>query len=111
MNCLFCKIARREIPSELIHEDTEAVAFRDIHPQAPTHILIVPKKHIEKHADLSTQDKALLGHLHEVARTLAVREKLSDYRLVLNNGAGAGQSVWHLHLHLLGGRNFSWPPG
>lgn len=111
MNCLFCKITRREIPSELIYEDGEAVAFRDINPQAPVHILIVPKRHIEKHADLSTAEKALMGHLHEVARVLAVKEKLGDYRLVLNNGAGAGQSVWHLHLHLLSGRAFSWPPG
>ncbi len=110
-DCLFCKIARKEIPGKMVHEDARSVAFRDINPQAPTHILIVPLQHIEKNADLTEANKELIGHLHWVAAQLAKKEKLTDYRLVVNNGAQAGQSVWHLHLHLLGGRNFSWPPG
>ncbi len=111
VDCLFCKIIKKEIPSEPIYEDTQAVAFRDINPQAPTHILIVPKKHIEKLDAMIDSDSPLIGHLHQVAREIARKEKLADYRLVINNGRGAGQSVWHLHLHLLGGRPFSWPPG
>lgn len=110
-NCLFCKIASKQIPSKIVYEDPQCVAFRDINPQAPTHILIVPTRHIEKVADLTPTDKELVGHLHWVARQIAANEGLKDYRLVMNNGAGAGQSVWHLHLHLLGGRPFSWPPG
>lgn len=109
--CLFCKIANKEIPSKMVFEDTLCVAFRDINPQAPTHILIIPKKHIEKVADCAVSDESLLGHLQVLAREIAKKEKLNDYRLVINNGAAAGQSVWHLHLHLLGGRPFSWPPG
>ena len=110
-DCLFCKIAKKEIKGDIVYEDKQSVAFRDINPQAPTHILVVPKKHIEKMADVTADDRELVGHLHAVARDIASKEKLKDYRLVINNGAGAGQSVWHLHLHLLGGRSFSWPPG
>lgn len=110
-NCLFCKIAKKEIPSKIVCEDESSVAFRDINPQAPTHILIISRKHIEKVSDCTAGDEPLLGHLHTVAREIAKKEKLTDYRLVLNNGSGAGQSVWHLHLHLLAGRPFSWPPG
>ena len=109
--CLFCRIARQEIPAKIVHQDGNCIAFRDINPQAPTHILIVPLRHIEKAAELTEGDRGLVGHLHWVAGELAKKEKLADYRLVLNNGTGAGQSVWHLHLHLLGGRKFSWPPG
>lgn len=109
--CLFCKILRKEIPAKLVYEDAHSVAFRDINPQAPTHILIVPLRHIEKNADLKEADREAVGHLHWVASEVARKEGLKDYRLVLNNGSGAGQSVWHLHLHLLGGRNLGWPPG
>jgi histidine triad (HIT) family protein len=111
MDCIFCKIAKKEISSKIVYEDKTCVAFRDVNPQAPTHILIVPFQHIEKLADLRPEDELLMGHLHEVTRKVAEQEKLKDYRIVINNGAGAGQSVWHLHLHLLGGRFFSWPPG
>ena len=111
MDCLFCKITKKEIPSKVVYEDKECLAFRDINPQAPTHILIVPFKHIEKIADMAQTDKELIGHLHWVAREIASQESLEDFRLVNNNGPSAGQSVWHLHLHLLGGRPFGWPPG
>ncbi len=110
-DCLFCKIAKKEIPSKIVYEDKVCVAFRDVHPQAPTHVLIVPLKHLEKIADIGADDRELVGHLHSAARTIAQKEGLKDFRLVINNGAGAGQSVWHLHLHLLGGRPFAWPPG
>ena len=110
-DCLFCKIFKKEIPAKLVYEDKQCVAFRDINPQAPTHILIIPHKHIEKAADLTEEDVSLVGHMHTVARHVAAAEKLSDFRLVVNNGVHAGQTVWHLHLHLLGGRPFSWPPG
>ncbi|MBI4373470.1 MAG: histidine triad nucleotide-binding protein [Deltaproteobacteria bacterium] len=109
--CLFCKIINKEIPSKTIHEDESCIAFHDIAPQAPTHLLIVPRRHIEKTADISPQDKELVGHLHWVASVIARKLKITDFRLVMNNGTEAGQSVWHLHLHLLGGRPFSWPPG
>lgn len=110
-NCLFCKIVKKEIPSKTVYEDDRCLAFRDINPQAPTHILIIPLKHIEKLSDMKATDEDLIGHLHEVAREIAAKEGHENFRLVINNGAEAGQSVWHLHLHLLGGRPFSWPPG
>lgn len=109
--CIFCKIAKKEIPSKIVYEDKQCVAFRDISPQAPTHILIVPFRHLEKLADMREDDRELVGHLHWVARQVAAKEGLNDFRLVSNNGPSAGQSVWHLHLHLLGGRPFGWPPG
>ena len=108
---IFSKIIRKEIPADIVYQDDTVTAFRDIRPLAPTHILIVPLKHIEKLADMTAADKELVGHLHWVAREIAAKEGLKDFRLVINNGAGAGQSVWHLHLHLLGGRPFGWPPG
>lgn len=111
MDCIFCKIIRKEIPSKLVYEDTECVAFQDIQPAAPVHILIVPRNHVEKFSDTRPEDTAILGHLQGMAREIASKAGLKDYRLVLNNGASAGQSVWHLHYHLLSGRNFSWPPG
>ncbi len=109
--CLFCKIAKKEIPSKGVYEDAQCFAFRDINPQAPTHILIVPFKHFEKLADMEPADEELVGHLHWVAREIAAKEKLKHFRVVINNGEEAGQSVWHLHLHLLSGRPFGWPPG
>ena len=111
MDCLFCKIIAKEIPAQLVHEDDKSVAFLDLNPQAPTHILIVPLKHIEKLSDMTAADKELVGHLHWVAREIAAKEGLKHFRLIINNGEEAGQSVWHIHLHLLGGRPFSWPPG
>lgn len=111
MDCIFCKIIKKEIPSKGAYEDDLCVAFHDINPAAPTHLLIVPKKHFENIASMTDADKGLIGHLHGVARDLAKKNNLTDFRIVSNNGAAAGQSVWHLHLHLLGGRSFSWPPG
>ena len=108
---LFQKIADGEIPAEIVLEDDQAIAFRDIHPVAPTHILIVPRKPIPRADAIDLEDEALVGHLFTVARRVAEREGLEDYRLVVNNGAGAGQSVFHLHVHLIGGRDLQWPPG
>jgi len=111
-DCLFCKIGRKEIPAKLIYEDAEIFAFEDIQPQAPTHILLCPRKHFASLTDATEGDAALLGKLQLVAAKLAVDRKLTEgYRTVFNNGRGAGQSVFHLHLHLLGGRDFRWPPG
>ena len=109
---LFQKIIDREIPADIVHEDDQCVAFRDNNPQAPTHILIVPRKPIEDLDALDDADAPLVGHLFIVARQLAADEGLSDgYRTVFNVGEDAGQSVDHLHLHLLGGRSLTWPPG
>ncbi len=111
-DCLFCKIAAKQIPAKLVYDDPDAFAFEDISPQAPTHILICPRKHFAALHDAGPEDQALLGKLQMVAAKLAQeRNLLSGYRTVFNNGSGAGQSVFHLHLHLLGGRNFRWPPG
>ncbi len=111
-DCLFCKIGRKEIPAKLVYEDQEIFAFEDIHPQAPAHILICPRKHLVSLTDASTEDGAMLGRLQLLAAQLARDRKLANgYRTVINNGGGAGQSVFHLHLHLLGGREFRWPPG
>ena len=111
-NCLFCKIGAKKIPSKMVYEDDEVFAFEDIHPQAPTHVLVCPRKHLAALHDASLSDQAVMGKLLLVAAKLAKeRSLLSGYRTVFNNGSGAGQSVFHLHLHLLGGRNFRWPPG
>ena len=111
-NCIFCKIGAKQIPSKIVYEDPDVFAFEDISPQAPTHILICPRKHFESLTHASEEDRALLGKLQLVAAQLARERKLLvGYRTVLNNGEGAGQSVFHLHLHLLGGRQFRWPPG
>ena len=109
---LFLKIIERKIPADIVYEDDRSLAFRDINPQAPVHVLIIPKKVIPTHADLTDADKELLGHLHLMAAKLAAQLGISDgYRLVLNCKEGAGQTVPHLHLHLLGGRPMRWPPG
>ena len=108
---LFQKIADGEVPADVVYRDDRAVAFRDINPQAPTHVLIVPRKPIPRADAVEEADEALVGHLVTVARRVAEGEGLSDYRLVINNGEGAGQSVFHLHLHRLGGRPFQGPPG
>ena len=109
--CLFCKIVRREIPAQIVLEDEQALVFKDITPQAPTHWLVVPKKHLGSLAASTDGDAALLGHLQRLACTVAETVKLSSFRLVTNNGKGAGQSVDHLHYHLLAGRPMAWPPG
>ena len=109
--CLFCRIVRREIPAQIVHEDEQALVFKDITPQAPTHLLVVPKKHLGSLSASTDGDALLLGHLQRVACRLAESAKLSSFRLVTNNGKGAGQSVDHLHYHLLAGRPMSWPPG
>lgn len=112
MDCIFCKIIAGTIPSKKLYEDDRAFAFADIDPKAPVHILIVPKKHILSLAEAGTEDEALLGHLQLVAKHLAAEHNLSNgYRTVLNSGAEAGQTVFHLHLHLIGGRQMHWPPG
>ncbi len=108
-DCLFCNIAAGELPTELVYEDDRCVAFDDIAPQAPVHTLVIPRQHL---VDLkSADDPALLGHLLDVARQIAAGRGLTDFRTVINTGAEAGQSVFHLHLHILGGRAMSWPPG
>jgi histidine triad (HIT) family protein len=111
-DCLFCKIARKEIQAKIAYEDADIFAFEDISPQAPTHILICPKKHFASLNEAAAEDQSVLGKLQLVAAQLArERNLLEGYRTVINSGRGAGQSVFHLHLHLLGGRTFRWPPG
>jgi histidine triad (HIT) family protein len=108
---VFGKIARGEVPAQIVYEDDRALAFRDLNPQAPVHILVIPRRPIPRLDAAEGVDAELLGHLCLVAGRVAREAGLSDFRLVLNNGAGAGQTVFHLHLHVLGGRPFSWPPG
>jgi histidine triad (HIT) family protein len=109
---IFLKIAEKKIPARIAYEDEHCLAFHDINPQAPVHVLLIPRKVIPTHADVRPEDRELLGHLHLVAAQLAEKLGLQDgYRLVLNCKERAGQTVPHLHLHLLGGRDFGWPPG
>ncbi len=109
---IFKKIIDRQMPANIVYEDDRCVAFSDINPQAPVHVLIVPRRVIVTHADIAETDRELLGHLHIVAAKLAAQLGLSDgYRLVLNCKERAGQTVPHLHMHLLGGRDMHWPPG
>ena len=113
MGCLFCAIIRKEIPARIVFENERLLAFRDINPQAPVHVLIVTKKHIPGLNDITGQDSVLLGEVHQLARQIAEDEGIakSGWRLVCNCGADAGQSVEHIHFHLLGGRVMQWPPG
>ena len=109
---LFTKILKKEIPGEIVYEDVICFSSKDINPQAPIHLLIIPKKQIEKVSDAHQEDLMILGHLMYVSKTIADKFDLNNnYRLVVNNGAEAGQSVFHIHIHLLGGRNLKWPPG
>ena len=111
-DCLFCRIVGGTIPADRVHEDDAVLAFRDINPQAPTHVLVIPKRHIASAADLGTADAELLGRLWETVARIARSEGLDKgWRVVTNVGRDAGQSVEHLHLHLLGGRALKWPPG
>ena len=109
---LFQKIINRQIPAKIIHEDDRSLAFHDVNPQAPVHVLIIPRKVIRTHADITEADREMLGHLHLVAARLAEQLGIQDgYRIVVNCKERAGQTVPHLHLHLLGGRDMHWPPG
>ena len=112
-DCIFCKIVAGEIPAAKIFEDERAVAFRDLNPQAPTHALVIPRAHIASLADAGDGDEALLGHLLRVAARVARDEGHAEggFRTVINTGAEAGQTVFHLHVHVLGGRKLTWPPG
>jgi len=112
-NCLFCKIIGGKIPNDFIHQDEQCVVIRDINPQAPMHVLVIPRDHIESLDDASQKDEALLGHLLRVGARVAndLGEAESGFRTVINTGAGAGQSVFHLHVHVLAGRTMTWPPG
>jgi histidine triad (HIT) family protein len=112
VSTLFTKIINREIPADIVYEDEQCLAFRDINPQAPTHVLLIPKKEMPRLVDARIEDAALLGHLMLAANKIAQQLGVGDaFRLVVNNGADAGQSVFHLHLHILAGRGFKWPPG
>jgi len=112
-NCLFCKIAAREVPAEILRESDRVIAFRDINPQAPTHILLIPKEHIASIEDVEDRQGAVLADIAQAATHLAKTEGVdaTGWRLVTNVGPDAGQSVFHLHFHLLGGRPMQWPPG
>jgi histidine triad (HIT) family protein len=111
-DCLFCRVIRGEIPSKKVYEDDRVYAFEDINPQAPTHFLIIPKQHIPGLKEAKPQDAEIIGYLNLVAAKLAEQRNLNNgYRTVLNVGPDAGQSVFHIHLHLLGGRHMAWPPG
>ena len=111
--CLFCRIVAGEITADVVYQDERSVALRDINPQAPMHVLVIPLDHIESLDEASQREESLLGHLLRVAARVANEQGYSEsgYRTVINTGAGAGQSVFHLHLHVLGGRTMSWPPG
>lgn len=113
MSCLFCKIAAGQIPADTVFENDKVLAFRDINPAAPSHILVIPKKHIATMNDATADDKSLLGEMMLVARDIAHREGVAEdgYRLAVNTNRHGGQSVYHIHLHLLAGRQMSWPPG
>ncbi len=109
---IFTKIINKEIPADIVYEDDQCLAFRDINPRAPVHILIIPKKAMAQLNDAESGDRELLGHIMLTVNRVAEKEGVADaYRLVLNNGAGAGQEIFHMHFHLLAGRPFSWPPG
>jgi len=112
-DCLFCKILAGDIPADIIYESDTAVAFRDINPQAPTHVVIIPRKHIATINDIETEDQSVVGSLFTAAGEIAAQEGHADagYRVAMNCNESAGQTVFHIHLHLLGGRSFSWPPG
>jgi histidine triad (HIT) family protein len=112
-NCLFCKILDGDIPADIVYESETAIAFRDSNPQAPTHVLIIPRKHIATINEIAEDDQALIGSLYSAAREIAAAQGIAEegYRAVMNCNEGAGQTVFHIHLHLLGGRDLGWPPG
>jgi histidine triad (HIT) family protein len=112
-DCLFCRIIKREIPASIVYEDDRVLAFNDINPQAPLHALVIPKRHIERLTDLTPDDDAIVGELARRAAAIAREKGYADggFRTVFNTNADAGQTVFHVHLHVLGGRRFGWPPG
>src|SRR5579862_1900913 len=112
-DCLFCRIANREIPASIVYEDSRVMAFADINPQAPTHVLVIPKRHIASLNEMSVEDEQLVGELVRRAAAIAKERGLSagGFRTVINTNKDAGQTVFHIHLHLLGGRSMQWPPG
>ena len=112
-DCIFCKIAAGNIPANIVFQNEEVLAFRDLNPQAPTHILVIPKKHIATTNDITAADAALIGSMYLAAKHIAKDEGIADsgYRTVMNCNRGAGQTVFHIHLHVLGGRPMGWPPG
>ncbi len=113
MDCLFCKIIEKKIPAKIVYEDEKVLAFKDVSPQAPVHVLIIPKKHIATSLDIEEADNELVGHMYQIANKLAKQSGIADsgFRLVMNCHADAGQTVFHIHLHMLGGRSMQWPPG
>lgn len=113
MDCLFCKITNGEVPANIVYSDESVTAFEDIHPQAPHHIIIIPRKHIATLNDLQAEDKPLLGHMIKTAAHIAGKLNLAEkgYRIAMNCNEAGGQTVFHIHLHLLGGRQMTWPPG
>lgn len=111
-NCLFCKIINGDIPADKLYEDDDILAFRDIAPGAPVHFLVIPKKHITGPSDVGIADQQLIGKMMQKGSEIAQAEGIGDaFRVVFNNGAGAGQTVFHIHMHILGGRDLNWPPG
>ena len=112
-DCIFCKIGAGQIPSKVVYQDEEVFAFEDLNPQAPIHVLIIPKRHISALSDLSEGEKSLVGHILKVGTLIAKKKGIAEsgYRIVVNNGQDAGQTVFHLHFHVLGGRHMKWPPG
>ncbi len=112
-DCLFCKILEGEIPADIVFENDDVLAFRDVNPQAPTHILIIPRQHISTTNDLTENHELIMGRLFSAAKIIAAQEGVSDegYRMVVNCNEKAGQTVFHIHMHLLAGRNMNWPPG
>jgi len=113
MNCIFCEIIEKQRPAHIIYEDEHVLAFEDIHPQAPVHVLVIPKKHIPTSLDIRDADNALIGYLFQIANRIAKEKDIAErgFRLVMNCNREAGQTVFHLHLHVLGGRSMHWPPG
>jgi histidine triad (HIT) family protein len=110
-SCIFCQIVAGKRPANIVYQNAEVTAFRDINPKAPTHILVVPNRHLHGLAEAGAEDAPMLGTLLAGVAEVARQEGLTGYRVVINNGSEAGQSVWHLHVHLLGGRRLTWPPG
>ncbi|CAK8720535.1 Histidine triad (HIT) family protein [Candidatus Electrothrix gigas] len=110
-DCLFCKIIQGDIPADTLYEDDEVLAFRDIAPAAPIHFLVIPKKHLSGPSAVTEEDEQLMGKLLRIGNQVAQQEGIEQFRLVFNNGAEAGQTVFHIHMHVLGGRSLNWPPG
>jgi len=113
MGCIFCQIAEKKRPAKIVYEDDRIIAFEDINPQAPVHILIIPKKHISTNLDLEDEDNTLIGHLFQIANKIAIDRGIAErgFRLVMNCNPESGQTVFHIHLHVIGGRFMHWPPG